>query len=101
MRKVMSTLVVLTMAFALVSSSAAGGNVSAKDADNPGHFFTGTPYPCGIESPAYTDYIDARPAPCDRDQNVSAKDADKNHLSTGKNPSALKRTPEPMGSPRF
>ena len=84
MRKVMSTLVVLTMAFALVSISAAGGNVSAKDADNPGHFFTGTPYPCGIESPAYTDYIDARPAPC------TARDRD-----------SSRRAPEPMGSPGF
>ena len=81
---IVSGLVVLAMAFALVSSSAAGGNVSAKDADNPGHFFTGTPYPCGIESPAYTDYIDARPAPC------TARDRD-----------SSRRAPEPMGSPGF
>jgi hypothetical protein len=40
MRTVMSILVVLMIAFALVSSSATGGKVSAKDADNPGHFST-------------------------------------------------------------
>ncbi|MGO9020935.1 MAG: hypothetical protein ACLQVJ_21540 [Syntrophobacteraceae bacterium] len=81
---IVSGLVVLAMAFALVSISAAGGNVSAKDADNPGHFFTWSPYPCGVEGPAYTDYIDARPAPC------AARDRD----SSG-------RAPEPMGSPGF
>ncbi|MGA3118815.1 MAG: hypothetical protein ABSF90_30885 [Syntrophobacteraceae bacterium] len=81
---IVSGLVVLAMAFALVSSSAAGWNVSAKDADNPGHFSTGTPYPCGVESPAYTDYIDARALPCtERDRDSS------------------RRTPEPMGSPGF
>jgi hypothetical protein len=58
--------------------------VSAKDADNPGHFSTGTPYPCGVESPAYTDYIDARALPCtDRDRESS------------------RRVPKPMGSRGF
>ncbi len=83
-RSIVSGLVVLAMAFALVSSSAASGNVSAKDADNPGHFSTGTPYACGVESPAYLDYTDAKPAPCtDRDRDSS------------------RRVPEPMGSPGF
>ncbi len=84
---IVSGLVVLMMAFALVSSSAAGWCPfcpNANAGDNPGHFLTGTPYPCGIESPAYTDYIDARPAPC------TARDRD----SSG-------RAPEPMGSPGF
>jgi hypothetical protein len=37
---------------------------SLRDADRaPGHFPTGTPYPC-IASPAYTDYINARGVPC-------------------------------------
>jgi len=81
---IVSGLVVLAMAFALVSISAAGGNVSAKDADNPGHFFTGTPYPCGVQSPAYLDYTDAHAVPC------TERDRD-----------SFKRTPEPMGSPGF
>jgi hypothetical protein len=88
-KSIMSGLAVLAMAFVLVCSNANSGLAYR------------IPYPCGVQSPAYLDYTDARPAPCDRDQNVSAKDADKNHLSTGKNPSALKRTPEPMGSPGF
>jgi len=70
-KSIVSGLVVLAMAFALVSSSAASGSVSATDAD-PGYFLTG-PYPCGVESPAYTDYINARPAPCttrDRDRQL-------------------------------
>ena len=84
MRKVMSTLVVLTMAFALVSSSAAGGNVSAKDADRPRHFPTWMPYPCGVASPAYLDYTDAVALPCtDRDRESS------------------RRVPKPMGSRGF
>jgi len=80
----MSILVVLMMAFALVSSGEAGwfpfccndnhgtnsaaqntaGNLSAKDADRAGHFPTWMPYRCGVASPAYTDYIDARALPC-------------------------------------
>jgi hypothetical protein len=83
-KSIVSGLVVLAMAFALVSSSAASGNVSAKDADNPGHFLTGTPYPCGIASPARPDYVDAVPLPCtERDRDSS------------------RRVPEPMGSPGF
>ncbi len=39
-KSIVSGLVVLAMAYALVSSSAAGRNVSAKDADNPGYFST-------------------------------------------------------------
>ena len=66
MRTVMSILVVLMMAFALVSSSEAG-------------WF---PYGCGVEGPAYTDYIDARALPC------TQRDRD----SSG-------RVTEPMGSP--
>ena len=58
MRTVMSILVVLMMAFALVSSSEAG-------------WF---PYRCGVEGPAYTDYADARALPCiERDRNLSGR----------------------------
>jgi len=99
MKAMMSVLIVMIMAFALVSISEAGWCPFCSNANSG--VASGTPYPCGVQSPAYLDYTDARPASCDRDENVSAKDADKNHLSTGKNPSALKRTPEPMGSPRF
>jgi hypothetical protein len=62
----MSVLVVLMMAFALVSSVEA-------------EWF---PYRCGVEGPAYTDYIDARALPCtERDRDSSG------------------RVTEPMGSP--
>ncbi len=81
---IVSGLVVLAMAFALVSSSAASGNVSAKDADNPGHFSKGTPYTCGVESPAYIDYTDVSAVPC------TERDRD-----------SYRRTPDPMGSPGF
>jgi len=81
MKWIVSGLAVLVLAFVLVSSSEA---VSAKGADNPGHFSTWSPYPCGVESPAYTDYIDARALPCtERDRDLS------------------RRAPEPMGSPGF
>ncbi len=80
----MSVLVVTIMVFGLVSSSVARGNVSAKDADNPGHFLTGTPYACGIQSPARPDYVDAVPLPC-----------------TERYRDRYNRTPEPMGSPGF
>jgi|GEM_PF-3250589 len=98
-KAVMSVLIVMVMAFALVASSdarwfpfccnansgAVSGNVSTKDADNPGHFSTGPPYACGVESPAYTDYTDARAVSCDLDRG----------------PSGPGRTPAPMGSPGF
>ncbi len=94
MKSIMSVLVVTIMVFGLVSSSVAGcfpfscnansANVSAKDADNPGHFLTGTPYACGIQSPARPDYVDAVPLPC------TERDRDR-----------YNRTPEPMGSPGF
>jgi hypothetical protein len=84
MKTVTSILVVLMMAFALVSSSAAGGNVSAKDADNPGHVSTWTPYPCGVASPAYLDYTEAVALPC------TERDRDPARV-----------TPEPMSSPGF
>jgi hypothetical protein len=60
MKRIMSVLAALMMVFALVSVCVAATN-------SPGHFPTGTPYPCGVESPAYPDYTDARPAPCDKD----------------------------------
>jgi len=98
MRKIMSALIVLAMVFALVSISEAGcfscfklpcckanseaaapAGAYARDADSPGSFPTGTPYPC-IASPAYTDYTDAKNGAC---------------------PSPAKRSaaPDPMGSP--
>jgi len=87
MRTVMSILVVLMMAFALVSSSEAGW--FPKDADNcpvfgcnPVHSPTWFPYRCGVEGLAYTDYIDARALPCtERDRDSSG------------------RVTKPMGSP--
>jgi hypothetical protein len=99
MKAMMSVLIVMIMAFALVSISEAGwcpfcsnansgvasGNVNAKDTDNPGHFSAVTPYPCGVESPAYLDYTDAHAVPCDRERG----------------PSKSERAPEPMGSPSF
>ncbi len=95
MKVMMSVLIVMIMAFALVSNSQAGWcpfcskdnsvSVSAKDADNTGHISAVTPYPCGVESPAYLDYIDAHAVPCDRERG----------------PSASERAPEPMGSPLF
>ena len=66
----MSFLTVMIMAFALVSS---------------GETRTATPYSCGIESPAYTDYTNARAVPCDQDRK----------------PEGPKRAPDPMGSPGF
>ena len=68
MRTVMSILVVLMMAFALVSSVEA-------------EWF---PYRCGVEGPAYTDYVDALPAHC------IARDRDSSGEVT-----------KPMGSPGF
>jgi hypothetical protein len=50
-------LVVLVMMFTMVSISEAG-------------FFWWSPYRCGIESPAYTDYIDARAIPCPAEVSV-------------------------------
>ncbi len=98
MKSIISALVVLMMAFALVSiGEAASGtfnnytpaaiavahNTTAgagvRDADNPGVFPTGTPYPC-IASPAYPDYTDAVAVPC--------------HLNE-----ETRRVPDPMGSP--
>ena len=72
MKSIMSVLVVTIMAFALFSSGEAGWL--------PGHVPTGTPYTCGVESPAYTHYTDAVPLACtDRDSS--------------------RRATEPMGSP--
>ena len=71
MKSIMSGLAVLAMAFALVCSNANSGVAS------------GTPYPCGVQSPAYLDYTDARPAPCDLDA------------------SHRLQTPDAMGSPGF
>ncbi len=70
MKTMMSGLFVMLMAFALVS----GGKAQ-----------TATPYSCGIESPAYTDYTNARAIPCDR----------------GQDPAGSTRTPDPMGSPGY
>ncbi len=83
MRTVMSILVVLMIAFALVSSSEAGwaGNCPVFGC-NAVHSPTYNPYRCGVEGPAYTDYIDARALPCtERDRDSSG------------------RVTEPMGSP--
>lgn len=88
MKVVMGVLIVMVVAFALVSSGDAGwfsnansgavsGNVIA--ADNPGF----PPYPC-IASPAYTDYTDARAVSCDLDRATESR-----------------RTPDIMGSPGF
>ncbi len=98
MKSIMSALVVLMMAVALVSiggaaigsldnhtpagvavphNSTAGAGV--RDADNPGVFPTGTPYPC-IASPAYLDYTNARAVPCPLNDEA-------------------RRVPDPMGSP--
>ncbi len=98
MKSIMSALVVLIMAFALVSigevatgssndytpagvavahNSHAGAGV--RDADNPGVFPTGTPFPC-IASPAYADYTDAVAVPCPVNEKT-------------------RRVPDPMGSP--
>ena len=66
MKSIMSALVVLAMTFALVSTSAAGLKAPEVNA----------PYPC-IDSPAYTDYIDAKNGPCPVEPRV---------------------TPDPMGS---
>jgi hypothetical protein len=60
MRTIMSALVVLAMMFALVSTSAAGLKAPEVNA----------PYPC-IDSPAYTDYIDAKNGPCPLDERVT------------------------------
>ncbi|MGO9018889.1 MAG: hypothetical protein ACLQVJ_11120 [Syntrophobacteraceae bacterium] len=57
MRSIISALVVLVMMFTMVSISEAG-------------FFWWSPYRCGIESPAYTDYIDARAIPCPAEVSV-------------------------------
>lgn len=51
MRLIISALVVLVMMFTMVSISEA-------------EFFWWSPYRCGIDSPAYTDYIGARAIPC-------------------------------------
>jgi predicted small lipoprotein YifL len=64
MKTIMGSLVVLAMLFALVSTSAAGFKAPE------------LPYPC-IDSPAYTDYIDAKDGPCPAEPRV---------------------TPDPMGS---
>ena len=77
MRSIMSALIVLVMVFAMVSIGEAGwlpcckanseasapAGANARDADNPGSFPTGTPYPC-IASPAYTHYTDAKNGTC-------------------------------------
>ncbi len=76
MRSIMSGLVVLVMAFALVSSANAGcwsfcndnpavsaDPVGFKDADRPSQSLPGAPYPC-IASPAYPDYTNARAIAC-------------------------------------
>ena len=75
MRTVMSILVVLMMAFALVSSSEAGWFPYS-----PGDF---SPYAC-IASPAYAHYTDARAVPC------TERDGDRS-----------RQVSEPMGSPGF
>jgi hypothetical protein len=76
MKSIMSVLVVTIMVFGLVSSSVAGWL--------PGDVPTGTPYACGVASPAYTHYTDAVALPCaDRDRDAS------------------RLAPEPMGSPGF
>ncbi len=98
-KAIVSVWVVLIMAFALVSIGEVGTGSSyndnlaavvvthngAGDADNPGYFPEGSPYSCGIESPAYLDYTDARAVPCDQDRSQSRS----------------MRTPDPMGSPGF
>jgi hypothetical protein len=77
-KSIVSGLVVLAMAFALVSSveaySSSNDNqaVSAatdsfKDADRADRLPSGTPYPC-IASPAYLDYAEARAVPCTLDE---------------------------------
>jgi hypothetical protein len=73
MKAMTSFLTMLVMAFALVSSGETG---------------TATPYPCGIQSPAYTDYTDARAVPCDQDRGDQGA-------------AGSKRAPDPMGSPGF
>ncbi len=55
MRWIISALVVLVMMFAMVSISGA---------DFFSEFFSWSPYRCGVASPAYPDYIDARALPC-------------------------------------
>jgi len=99
MKTAMSVLVMLIAAFALVSGgeacpwfscnnnnpavSAEANNAFSidgfRDADRPGSFPTGTPYPC-ITFPAYPDYTDARAIPCPLKDRV-------------------RMAPEPMGSP--
>ena len=74
MRSIMSALIVLVMVFTVVSAGVAATN--GKDADRPGNFPTGHPYPC-IASPAYADYTDAKNGPCPVEPRV---------------------TPDPMGS---
>ena len=82
MKKVMSVFVVLFVVFTLVSVSGAGwfpcckanaeaaAGTNVRDADNPGHFPSGTPYPC-IASPAYTHYTDATNGPCPTEKRVT------------------------------
>jgi hypothetical protein len=75
-------LIVLVMMFTMVSISEAG-------------FFWWSPYRCGIESPAYTDYIGARAIPCPAKEpntpaNACACPRDAN--PTGSNPT---ETPHP------
>ena len=70
-KSIMSGLAVLAMAFVLVCSNANSGLAYR------------IPYPCGVQSPAYLDYTDARPAPCDLDA------------------SHRLQTPDAMGSPGF
>jgi hypothetical protein len=100
MKLIMGVLVVLIMAFTLVSIGEAGtcslfkdnpgassgthkvpADAGVKDADRPGQFSTGTPGPC-IESPAYPIYSNAREITC------STNDKDR-------------RVQEPMGSCGF
>jgi hypothetical protein len=99
-KAIVSVWVALIMVFALVSIGEAGtgssynGNLAAlvethnghadagtKDADNPGYFPAGSPYPC-IASPAYTDYAEARAVPCPVNERA-------------------RRVPDPMGSPGY
>ncbi len=104
MKAIVSVWVVLIMAFALVAIGEAGtgssyndnlaalvethnghADAGAGDADNSGYFPAGSPYPCGVESPAYLDYTGARAVPCHQDRELSR----------------TLRTPNPMGSPGF
>ncbi len=81
-KAIVSGLVMLAMAFALVSISEAGWCPFCPNANSG--VTSGTPYPCGVQSPARPDYVDAVPLPC------TERDRD-----------SFRRTPEPMGSPGF